>query len=308
MTSGIIPMIEREYALVREKNADKAKKNIETAMKDPVFFKTETELKSLAFYIAKAEAFDGDQNEAKRLKTRKNELFSERKKSLAKLNLTEDDLKISYDCPTCRDTGFYGGKPCKCFRDKWLYYTIDSLGMQPCEYLTFKDDTAKKTENLTKLYRSVKKYVNVFPNAKTHNFLFIGPTGCGKTHLSKIMAGELINRGFNALVATAAELNRIFLKTHLGRYDEKQDYMSALIDFDFLVIDDLGTENEYKNVTCEYFLTLVAERLAKGKHTVITTNLDREELADKYGDRFFSRVTEKRTTAVISFDNVNYRK
>ena len=55
---------------------------------------------------------------------------------------------------------------------------------------------------------------------------------------------------------------------HLSSFSERIDYLSALIDCDFLVIDDLGTENIYTNVTIECLLALVSERLAKKKHTI----------------------------------------
>ena len=308
MQNGILSLIEREYAAIREKNLNIARKKLDSALKDPAFKEAETKIKDLVFEIAKAENYYGDFEKAKKLKAEKRKIFEARKKILEKLNLCENDFKPSFDCNACKDTGFVNGLPCRCFKDKWSRYTVENLGISPSPKISFSADSAEKTEKLKKLYVLMKKYVKNFPHTNTHNFLFIGPTGCGKTYLSSIMASEIADRGYSSLFVTATELNQMFLKMHLTKYSERPDYMGALIGYDFLVIDDLGTENVYNNVTCECFLTLISERLAKNKHTVITTNLDNDEIGARYGDRFFSRITEKRRSAVIEFDDKNYRE
>lgn len=308
MANGILKEIEREYEILRTANEEKARRNYYAAMADKEFSEIEKSIKALNFAIAKAEQFELDENKTLRLKKEKEVLTDKRSARLKILGLAEKDVAVQYNCKICKDTGFINGIPCRCFKEKWKIHSFAALGIAPTPTLTFADDTAAKPVMTEKLYITAKKYVENFPNGKTHNFLFIGKTGSGKTHLASIMAGELAKKGFNCIFLTATELNQLFLKMHVTNFNERPDYMGILLGCDFLVIDDLGTENVYKNVTCECFFTLISERLAKHKHTVITTNFTPDEIMEKYNERFFSRVTEKKTTAVITFADVNFRE
>ena len=58
---------------------------------------------------------------------------------------------------------------------------------------------------------------------------------------------------------------------------------------DLLVIDDLGTEMSNSFTTSE-FLTLLNTRHLNQKATIISTNLDLENLNETYSDRVFSRL------------------
>ncbi len=67
-----------------------------------------------------------------------------------------------------------------------------------------------------------------------------------------------------------------------------------------LVIDDLGTEQTYKNVTQEYLFAVLNERLTNGKKTFISTNLSLENLKDKYDNRIFSRLIQQSDDNLIT--------
>ncbi len=307
MTNDILAKIEREYAYIRQKNADKLEKRLNIAENNEDFRSSRKAIKVLDFEIAKAEQFLNDEALAEKLRSEKKSEEAKLSAALKKLKMTEADFSPSYDCDKCKDIGFISGRPCDCFKEKYKRYTFNELGISPVPDLTFADDTVQKPEKLVKIYSTMKKYVEKFPSAKTRNFLFVGKTGCGKTHLASIVCGELYKKGFNCVFLTATEANQLFLRMHTTKLSERPDYMGILISCDFLVIDDLGTENIYNNVTAEYFLTLISERLAKKKHTVITTNLTSNEIMRRYNERFFSRVTEKRSSAQIIFEDVNFR-
>jgi len=305
--ANILELIEREYAITRENNRKKADFYLSKARADRDFANNEKRLKSLNFEIAKAEQFDLDKDKAIRLKNEKQAIINEQEDILKSLKISAALLTVKYTCPTCKDTGFVNGKPCRCFKEKWKRLTFESLGIDPIPAITFKNDTVKKNEKLEKVYCALKKYVEKFPLTNTHNFLFTGKTGCGKTFLASAVAGELAKKGFNCIFLTATRLNQLFLKMHTSNYVDRTDYLEILTNCDFLVIDDLGTENIFKNVTIEYLLALISERLAKSKHTIITTNLNSDEIMERYNERFFSRITEKRSSAIINFDGTNFR-
>ena len=74
--------------------------------------------------------------------------------------------------------------------------------------------------------------------------------------------------------------------------------MENLLDVDVLFIDDLGTENIYRNVTAEYLFVVVNERIARGKQTFISTNLTLDAIRGRYDQRIFSRLMNKDLTFV----------
>ncbi len=307
MANNILDAVEREYNLIRQKNELKLQTNLAIARQNEEFAKTEREIKSKTIEIAKAENFLGDIALADKLRKEREQLAKKQAENLRKTGLTEKDITLNYTCEKCKDTGFINGKPCACFNEKWKRHVFLNSDLDPVPNILFKNDTANKPEKLQKLYSVMKKYVEKFPSTKTRNFLFTGKTGCGKTFLASAVAGELSKAGFNVVFITSTALNQLFLKMHVSKYNERVDYMDTLIGCDLLVIDDLGTECIYKNVTIENYLSLVSERLAKNKHTIITTNLTGEEILNRYNERFFSRITEKKHSAVVVFDDVNFR-
>jgi len=75
-----------------------------------------------------------------------------------------------------------------------------------------------------------------------------------------------------------------------------------------LVIDDLGSETKLNNVSEEYLYLVLNERMAKKRSTVITTNLDYEQISARYGERIASRLFDKNNSIVTSVSNTDLRK
>ena len=61
----------------------------------------------------------------------------------------------------------------------------------------------------------------------------------------------------------------------------------------FFLLDDLGAEKR-SDFTVERLTELIDERMRMGWRTAITTNLGREELADRCGERLASRLFQTR--------------
>ena len=107
------------------------------------------------------------------------------------------------------------------------------------------------------------------------------------------------------LAPTAFNLNSLFLKYHTTNVKERDYILTNLIETDVLLIDDLGTEPIIKNVSIEYLTLLLTER--QNKHTIIATNLTDEEIQNKYGDRVFSRLTNKNMSKLLYLDGDDLR-
>ena len=149
------------------------------------------------------------------------------------------------------------------------------------------------------------KYCEEFPNNKFKNILLCGKVGVGKSCLLSSTLNKLLDNGVNAQYLTAFHLNSLFLKYHTTNIKEREHIFSNLLKAEVLIIDDLGIEPIIKNVTIEYLTVLLTERI--NKHTIIATNLSSNEIQDKYGDRVFSRLTNKDTTKLLYLDGDDLR-
>ena len=83
--------------------------------------------------------------------------------------------------------------------------------------------------------------------------------------------------------------------------------LSPLLDVDLLVIDDIGAEPQFKNVTCEYLYLVISERARYHKKTIITTNLKPLEFIDRYGERIYSRIFDKSKSILLNLKGEDLR-
>ena len=102
--------------------------------------------------------------------------------------------------------------------------------------------------NIQKAYTVAKNFVDTFGTEFRNLFLY-GDTGVGKTFLSNCIAKELIDRSHSVIYFSAHELFDTLAKSRFGK-DESADEMNEhIFDCDLLIIDDLGIEPIYNNVT-----------------------------------------------------------
>lgn len=158
---------------------------------------------------------------------------------------------------------------------------------------------------LEKVYASLEKYAKKFPNVAKPNIIMSGATGTGKTVAVQTLGRAVLDAGHSVIYVTAFDmLNRI--KRYV--FDKVDSAFDDMLGAGLLIIDDLGTEPTIRNLTDEYFYNLVNQRLVALRPFVITTNLDRAMLNDRYGDRITSRLFAKDTTAVIELKGVDLRR
>ena len=161
-------------------------------------------------------------------------------------------------------------------------------------------------EDVKKLYDFAKKYATDRNPNKC--FLTIcGKVGVGKTHLTQCMLNEYIKREKFVQFINAFELNETFLKYYTSPIDEKQNVIETILTCDVLVIDDLGVENIFKNVTIENLYMLISMRQNANRITIITTNLQPDEINEKYDERIFSRICDKQNCYLFNFAGSDLR-
>lgn len=284
-----------------------AKINYEKAITDTEFFNAEKQMRQLIVKSAKASlkikgknAFDEEIEKLENIK----------EKALARLKIKF--VKPQYSCKLCSDTGFLDNIPCRCFKIRINELISGECGLSLPKLNKFEDFDEKlfdesEKENILKNKETFIKYCNSFPNNKKLNLIFSGKTGSGKSFIASCIASRLIERGFTVIFATAFALNNAFLKYHISPAETKALYLNAINSVDLLIIDDLGCENLYNNVTNEYFLAVLNERNLHNKATIITTNLDPKGIKENYQDRFVSRLLDNKTGHFIALNNKDLR-
>ena len=230
---------------------------------------------------------------------RENEmLVAERAKLLEAYGYPADYTDVHYECEKCGDTGYVDTKMCSCMRRALVMAGYRSSGvyglMQTQSFdnfsLDYYRDTAANYEQMSRVVDALKKYTAEFSSDTYKNYLFIGKTGLGKTHLSTSIAAGVIERGFDVLYVTSCGMISDFENKRFGDgAAQRSADLSRYYDADLLIIDDFGTElsNQF-TLSCVY--DVINSRMIARRSTIINTNLDKHELSARYGDRITSRL------------------
>lgn len=238
---------------------------------------------------------EGMKNKFAVLKQRKKEL-------LQKNGINEDFDRLRYRCPSCKDTGYIEGRGrCACFKQKMIdrLYKLSNMSelLKKQNFNTFSMEYYSKSipkgmkrspyENMKNIKGYCENFIRNFDRS-SKSMVFYGDTGLGKTFMSSCIAKEIMDRGKTVFYVRATRLFRMFDDEKFGRLT---DGMEDVYKSDLLIIDDLGTEAVYKNNN-SYLLDLINERMSAEKKMIINTNLNFENLENRYSKRFSSRILE----------------
>ena len=208
-----------------------------------------------------------------------------------RLGLTKAIIEPPVRCKTCNDTGYAGGKYCKCVIKRVIQSSAENLILPQVDFASAKK-TAPKA--IAKLYEKAEAYTNEYPDNDKPFFIILGSAGTGKTMLAAAIATEMISRGAATVTVSAFDMVKRAKDYHTQfAIEDYRDLFTPMLESDLLVIDDLGTETVLKNITHEYFYTIVNERWLRGRNTVITSNLTPGDMLNRYGEAVFSRLCDK---------------
>lgn len=248
-------------------------------------------------------------------------LQQEKQDILRSLGYPSNYLEPVYTCPDCRDTGYIDGRRCHCFVQASidLVYAqsniADILERENFSQFSFDYYSREQTNPATGLtaYETAQKavaecraFLADFDN-RFENLFFYGETGVGKTFLSNCIARELLDSGHSVIYLTAFQLFEIFEKSTFGKDAEASASQQTIFDCDLLIIDDLGTELANSFTTSQLFLCL-NERMLRQKSTLISTNLNMDELAAIYSERTCSRIFSNYTMIKLFGDDIRIKK
>ena len=237
-----------------------------------------------------------------------------RKALLTQAGYPEDYLELSYDCPDCQDTGYIDGAKCHCFRQQEITLLYEQSGIQEMisrENFDTLSTSYYEGEDLQRFENAAlisHKFVDNFKKSY-QNLLFYGTVGTGKSFLSGCIARELLSQGLSVIYFSSGGLFE-----NLARYSFDVKAKETLYNFckdiynsDLVIIDDLGTEVTNSFVTSQLF-SLLNERHLRQKATIISTNLNLEELRDRYSDRIFSRITSNYSLCKLTGPDIRMYK
>lgn len=255
------------------------------------------------------------------LKQQIDDLRNEKILLLEHHNLNDCYFEPVYTCKDCKDTGYINGEKCHCFKQAVIDVVYSQsnikniLSRENFNFFSYKYYSEKEINPTTGLssLETAKRAVSECKNfieqfdQKPKNLFFYGNTGVGKTFLSNCVAKELLERGYSVIYFTAFQLFDILSK---GVFERDADAIAAhqnIFDCDLLIIDDLGTEFANSFTTSQLFLC-VNERLLRQKSTIISTNLNLNQMVDMYSERTWSRISSDYTLIKLFCDDIRIQK
>lgn len=284
-----------------------ARKEEDALLLDKTYSELKNRLRPLVFEKGRRDAYDED---SAALTEEIDKIKAAIEKRKWELGYAADAGTVRYICTECEDTGFVDGRSCECLRR----LISDSLQRDCGRLLTdIKSFSCASTDiygghkkSYEVLFAKLQRYIEQFPYKKPYMVLS-GGTGTGKSFTASVLCNAVMEKGLSALFINAVQLNELFLKRHLSPIEEKETLLAPFMEADLLVIDDLGSESVYKNVTATYLYLLIMQRV--GKNTVFTTNItDPQDFVLRYENRVASRLTDTENSLFIYFDGEDLRK
>jgi len=260
----------------------------------------------------------GTEEKIAALRKRNNELIARRNALLRENGFPEDYSDVKYECEKCSDSGYDSdGRMCECMKKALILASYESSGIggliRTQSFDNFSLDYYKTgSGNYDMMQKTVvllRDFVEKFDKDIYRNYLFVGGTGLGKTHLSTSVAKGVIDKGFDVFYVTAVGMINDFEDKRFGdRFgDTPTKSTDRYYEADLLIIDDLGTEviNQF-TLSCLY--DVINSRINRRKCTIINTNLNKKEIETKYSERITSRLFGEYNPILFSGTDVRQQK
>ena len=281
-----------------EKLADMRRK--EFIAKYPELIDIENTMKNAALDVIRSVGADGKRVNIYEVAKINLLAQEDRKELIKKAGYPEDYLEPPYTCKKCKDSGIVNGKLCECHLAVLQQLSVSELSCSPLlarstfdsfdlkYYSDIKDRELgfSPRDIMRGCYEMLKAYAENF-TCNSNSFFFTGATGLGKTHLALAVLNKVTQNGFSVYYSSAGSIVKKLEKERFGRADESVE--DEIERSDLLIIDDLGAE--FSTAFSQAAINeLVNNAILSGKPMIIISNLSRNELEEKYGQRLTSRL------------------
>jgi DNA replication protein DnaC len=316
----------KDYARIKREYSEKyIKARLDADMRRQELYSIFPEIKAIDDILSKtgleimgiitSESAETAAEKVVELKKRNERLLAERAAYLRAHGYAEDHSDIRYECDKCGDTGYVDTKMCDCMRRALIMAGYESSGLgklirtQSFDNFSLENySDPKEREWMEHNVKVLRRFAENFSAKDDFSFLLTGSTGLGKTHLSTAVAKTVIERGYDVAYVTAVKMMNDFeeRRFHRGERDDLPD-TTRYYDAQLLIIDDFGTEvlNQF-TVSCMY--DVINTRINNGLSTIINTNLPKNELEKKYGERIASRLFGEYTALLFKGTDMRYKK
>lgn len=243
------------------------------------------------------------QPELRRLKAENQGLQQERRDILTANGYPADALESRPYCPKCDDSGWVGVEMCSCLKELCAQEQIKdlssllNLGEQSFDHFDlslyspqpWEPQGISPRENMKLVYDICRNYADKFGKYYFKNLLLSGTPGLGKTFLSACIARTVSERGYSVVYDTVGNILSRFEEQKFRSDESARDDTRRYLACDLLIVDDLGSELTTPFAQSALY-TLVNTRLAADLATVISTNLTKEQLRQRYSPQLASRL------------------
>ena len=241
------------------------------------------------------------QAEFDRIRQENRALQAERER-LIEDNFEEGFLDDAPVCAVCGGTGYVGSQMCECLRElcrqeqKKELTLLTGAARETFEGFQLSYYSDQPDPNLGVSPRAVmagtlqtcRRYAQSF-TLKSGNLLLNGNPGLGKTFLSAYIARAVADGGYSVVYETAVHLFQRLEEAKFSDSQEARHRAEKYTACDLLLIDDLGTELTTQFVSSALY-TVLNDRLLAGRPTVVSTNLQSDEIALRYSPQIASRL------------------
>lgn len=299
---SVVRYAQQELARRKEDNQSQYLQRIQEAYaKVPRLRQIDLELRRTMAQAAQAVFTQGgDPVAAMEQVKQENLALQQERKDLEEKYFTPGYLEEKPICDRCGGSGYLGSQMCRCLHsiciaeqkkelkrlcngERFADFRLDlysdrldpDLGVSPRAVM---EKTFQRCQNYAKDFQ---------PGAA--NLLFNGGTGLGKTFLSACIADSITDKGFSVAYESAPQLFAKLEKNRFEPNDQTRAEVDAIMGCDLLIVDDLGTEMPGNFVTATLY-ALLNDRLLENKSMLISTNLNADELAQRYSGQIASRL------------------
>lgn len=285
-----------------DREAENRQRLLAAYEKEPRIREIDVKLRQTLAQAAQAVFVQGGDVAAAMEQVKKQNLsLQEERKQLVERHFPAGYLDDAPVCECCGGSGYIGSTMCECLKElcrqeqkkelSFLNAGQESFDQFRLDYYPEKVDPDLGVSARTvmeKTFKTCRNYaVNFTENAP--NLLFSGGTGLGKTFLSACIAREVANNGYSVVYESAGHLFSNLERARFGGDEEQRQNAQRYTQCDLLIVDDLGTEMGGQFTTAALY-SLVNDRLLAGRPTIISTNLNTEELARRYSAQIASRL------------------
>jgi DNA replication protein DnaC len=180
------------------------------------------------------------------------------------------------------------------------------LGFQECTFENYKLDEIEHKDQQKHVFNACKFFASNFKlmiENNTHG-IFVGYTGCGKSHLACAIIKEVMQQGYSGYFVTLSEI----VTSITGTWNKFSNLTEAqiirkLVDLDLLIIDECGVLA--KDFDTSKLFDILNFRYSNKRPTILLTN-SLEDARHKIGDRVISRIEEG--DFIQNFNWTDYRK